>query len=771
MKQTTGMKSLRIKIAIGYSIILVLIGGIVCTYLYEWKKMEGLENESRQIDSAHQNIHSLYVRIAELSLISETVMEWTERDSKLYHRKQIELDSLLSGMKTLHPHQGIDSMRYLLADKEELLHHIALLFEKQETTNQEIAKQVPAIARKSTQQATSKKRGGFLGLFKKKLPEPATTTTMLHSFNKNVIARQQQQSRLITDYTDSLSTRNKLLNSHLKELINQIDAKGQSDLQQRKQTITATREETFRLISLLTAIVLVLLILSYIIIYRYSIRIRQYKISTNQLIKKLKHAVQENQDLLLARRKIMFTVTHELRTPLTAISGYAELISNETDRSRHDKYAETIQLASTRMVSLLNTLLNFFRLDCGKEQANPAPFHLQSIVETLNAEFLPQAKNKGIALAVTSCNDAVAFGDKERIIQIGSNLLSNAIKFTEKGTVTLKTEYSHKRFVLTVSDTGTGISEQQQQQIFTPFERLSNAATQDGFGLGLSIVRNIVKLLDGTIDLQSVEGEGCTFTARLPMPLAGNSLQEKEILAEKESIRPFSVLAFDNDEVLLAMTREMFARYGITCHTCLHVNELMENIRAKNYDLLITDLKMPEMNGFDVLELLRTSQVGNSRTIPVILVTASGSCRTEEVRAAGFAALLNKPFSSAELIETARGCIVEIHQEEKPDLSPLLAYGNKMEVLDRLIRETEKEMKQVAQAAERNDRKALGEWMHHLRSSWSIIHADKPLWDLYGVLQAPSKSSDEALHRAVDGVLAKGEDILQTARKRKEEHE
>lgn len=773
MKQTRGIISLRKKIAVGYALIIVLIGGIIYTYMNEWRQLEALDTETCHIRSLRQSVHEMYVRMVKLSLIGETVMEWDTIHSKQYHIQRLEIDTLLCGFKNIYPHQRIESLRRLLADKEEQLNRIVEIMERQDETHELIARQIPAITRKIIQQPEKKKRGGFLGLFKKKVSDNTITApaAMLRSLNNNVIARQQKQSLQLEGYVDSLTIRNNTLNLKLQELINQMDTKVQNDLQQREQAISATRERGYLLIGGLTVFVLVLLVLSYIIICKYVSRIRRYKAETESLIRKLEHSVQENKDLLLARRKIMFTVTHELRTLLTAISGYAELIAGGTDTTRYGDYAQTIRQASTHMVSLLNTLLNFFRLDCGKEEAHSSLFRLQDIAEILKAEFLPQAQNKGIGLNVTSCEDAVAFGDKERILQIGNNLLSNALKFTQKGAVALKTEYDSKVLTLMVSDTGTGISREQQQQIFIPFERLPNAATEDGFGLGLSIVLNLVKLLDGTIDLYSTPGEGSTFTVRLPIPLGEKSLQGKEMRVEKEAVRPFSVLVLDNDEVLLAMTGEMFARHGIFCHACRQVNDLMENIRTKNYDLLITDLKMPEMSGFDVLELLRTSRIGNSQEIPVILATASGACTEEEVQVAGFAALLGKPFSSTELLEIARRCTDNLRQEEEPDFSSLLEFGNPVKMLDKLIEETEKDMRQVAFVAGRNDRKALDEWVHHLRSSWAVIHADKPLWDLYTLLHAASTPSEDKFREAVEAVLAKGKVIMQAAQRRKEAEE
>ena len=161
------------------------------------------------------------------------------------------------------------------------------------------------------------------------------------------------------------------------------------------------------------------------------------------------------------------------------------------------------------------------------------------------------------------------------------------------------------------------------------FERLSNAAAKDGFGLGLSIVQRIVTMLGGTIRLESDKGKGSRFTVEIPMQTA-EELPERINQTQVHHNHTFhDVVAIDNDEVLLLMLKEMYAQEGIHCDTCTNAAELMELIRKKEYSLLLTDLNMPDINGFELLELLRTSNVGNSRDIPVIVTTASGSCGKE----------------------------------------------------------------------------------------------------------------------------------------------
>jgi len=371
--------------------------------------------------------------------------------------------------------------------------------------------------------------------------------------------------------------------------------------------------------------------------------------------------------------------------------------------------------------------------------------------------------NKGLSLSVKTGHDAIVLTDKERIIQIGNNLLSNAIKFTEEGGVSLTTVYTDGVLTITVEDTGTGMTEDEQQRVFGAFERLSNAAAQDGFGLGLAIVHNIVTMLHGKIRLNSAKGKGSRFSVEIPMQKA-EEVPEKEIQAYiHRQDRNLNVIAIDNDEVLLLMLKEMYAQKGIHCDTCTDAAELMEMIRRKEYNLLLTDLNMPGINGFELLELLRSSNVGNSRTIPVAVATASSSCDAEELLAKGFAGCLFKPFSISELMEISDKCATNGTPDGKPDFSSLLSYGNKVIMLDKLITETEKEMQAVRDAATRNDLQQLDALIHHLRSSWEILRADQPLRVLYGVLHGKAIPEESELSHAVTAVLNKGAEIIRLA--------
>ena len=759
-------------VASGYLLISLLIGCITYVWHSEWQDIEKLESDNRQIDELRKDINNIQIQLIEFSLFGETVLEWNNDDLKHYHTRRMAMDSMLCRFKSTYPAERIDSVRHLLEAKERQMYQIVQVLEQQQAINEKINRQVPVIVQKSVQEQPKKpKRKGLLGIFgKKEEAKPTITTTMLRSFNRNLLAEQQGQSRRLSEYADSLAARNAELNRQLKGLIRQIDRKVQADLQKREAEIAFMRERSFIQIGGLTGFVLLLLVISYIIIHRNANRIKLYKRETADLIKQLQQAVKKNEALIASRKKAVHTITHELRTPLTAIIGYAGLMQKDCNTDKIKVYVRNIRQSSDRMREMLNTLLDFFRLDNGKEQPNFSPCRISAITHILETEFTPIAMNKGLALTITNQTDTVVLTDKERILQIGNNLLSNAIKFTENGGVSLTTDYDNGVLKLIVKDTGTGMTEEEQQRVFDAFERLSNAATKDGFGLGLSIVQRIVTMLGGTIRLESEKGKGSRFTVEIPMQTA-EELPEQINQTRIHHDRTFhDVIAIDNDEVLLLMLKEMYAQEGVHCETCTDAAELMELIRKKEYSLLLTDLNMPEINGFELLELLRTSNVGNSKTIPVVVTTASGSCSKEELMERGFSGCLLKPFSISELMEVSDKCAMKGNRNEKPDFTSLLSYGNEAVMLEKLIAETEKEMLIIREAEQKTDFQELEALIHHLRSSWEILRADQPLRELYKLLHGNSTPDNEALNNAVTAVLDMGTDIIRLAKEERRKY-
>ena len=749
--------------------MLAVIAGMVVILIHERGRMREIDSEVHDLQSVRNDIHAAQLHITELSLLGESLISQENTDTAYYRRKRLSTDSLLLALKPRcrqHVRPGqIDTLRHLLADKETHLFRVVEVIGMQDAADSILVNHLPEVAERATRIRTvRKRRDNILGaLGAKKTVRVLPSAGELHTFSDSLIAMQQESMEDMETSADSLHARNQALNARLSLLIKHLDRQAQEACSLREHKILeAQNRSTLLLASTLSAAIL-LLVLFHIAIHREIRRNLSEKKKREGLIDELQASNEKNRQLLQFRRNLMQTVSHELRTSLTAISGNAELLLRDEvpeDRTRHIRI---VRESADRMASMTTELLEFFRLENRKEKLNIRPFRSGSIATVLETEFAPLAEAKGIEFVTDNRTTEVLGGDKERILRIGSNLLSNALKFTRSGRITLHTDYKDGLFTLSVQDTGTGIPKEKQEQIFAPFERLGNAVTQDGFGLGLAIVANLVKLMQGSASVESEPGKGSRFTVVLPLPKAEEVPEEEKAKDVHPSLAGCSVLAIDNDPVTLRLMREMYLQCGVSCDTCLTLTDLTDRIRDKDYDLLITDLKMPEANGYEILELLRMSDIGNSRTIPVVAATAAGYVSEDELREAGFSGLLPKPFSIDELMETTRHYSRE-RRNRQPDFSALLAFGDKRKTLEELIAETKKDMEEVRRVSERKDLAALNGWVHHLRSSWMVIRTERPLQKLHEAIHKEPRSDEEVAY-AVRVVLEQGGTIIKAAGK------
>lgn len=393
---------------------------------------------------------------------------------------------------------------------------------------------------------------------------------------------------------------------------------------------------------------------------------------SNRYRQQLEVANKRAEDLLVAREKLMLAITHDFKAPLGSIMGYTELLSRLTEDERQRFYLDNMKSSSEHLLKLVSDLLDFHRLDLNKAEVNRVTFNPSQLFDEIYVSFEPLTAAKGLAL---QCHVAPELNgryisDPLRLRQIVNNLLSNAVKFTQKGEISLTAGYDSSKLTIAIADTGKGMALEDRERIFQEFTRLSGAQGEEGFGLGLSIVKKLVTLLEGTIDVQSTLGKGSCFTVTLPLYPVGNSaiengeLENKKIVAPSTesisvdevnmipSMKVIRILLIDDDKIQLNLTAAMLKQHGIDAVCCEQLEELIEQLRLSTFDILLTDIQMPEINGFDLVRLLRASNISQARTIPVIAVTARSEMDKVALQEHGFAGCLHKPFTVRELLTT-----------------------------------------------------------------------------------------------------------------------
>lgn len=507
-----------------------------------------------------------------------------------------------------------------------------------------------------------------------------------------------------------------------------------------------------------------LVILLYIIIHRDVNR--GYKIRLA-----LEAANKVNEELIAARKNMMLSVSHDLRSPLTAISGYAELLPGETDETQRNRYAENILRISRHVIGLANNLLHYYRLEAGKEQPDKEVFHPGKLIEDVALSFRPLADKKGLGLTVeTEGVNTMVEGDCIRLTQILNNLLANAVKFTRIGHVYIKAYYGNGQLRFFVRDTGAGISKEKQERIFMAFERQEGKRTEPGFGLGLSITAKLVELLGGTISVESRLEHGSTFEVCLPMPEADGRENAKEPQREYINLAGLKIVLIDDDLMQADMTRRMMHRNGISCDCCCNVKELMELLRNNRYDLLLTDMQMPETDGYEVLKLLRSSNLGQSKDIPVLAVTAGIDEKTDGLVEVGFAGCLHKFFSNNELLDTVAECMNgRIPQRQDADFSTLLeGEDDRKGMLDMFVQDTEKILADLQEAVGAEDYGKISAFIHKGAPLWETIRIGIPTVELERLASLSPEVWNKALLREVRQLVEAVVRAVETAKRLRE---
>ena len=545
-------------------------------------------------------------------------------------------------------------------------------------TQQRVQRRV--TARRDTVVTQPKKKGFFRRLGEVFVPprkdsavqvqttlEVATDTVLdaynpvdsLHAKLRTVAQQKKATNSVIQRRKRTLQRLDHALSARIDSLLKGYEQETLLRAREEAEYQKAVRHRSATIISGIAAGAVALSVIFLVMIWRDVTRSNRYR-------RQLEEANRFAEELLASREKLMLAITHDFKAPLGSIMGYADLLSRLTVDGRQRFYLDNMKTSSEHLLKLVTDLLDFHRLDLHKAEINRVTFHPARLLEEIYVSFEPLTSAKGLSLKCEIDPElkGTFISDPLRLRQIVNNLLSNAVKFTSEGGITLTASFvpkgdpafSGNHLKLSVIDTGKGMEPGDRERIFQEFTRLPGAQGEEGFGLGLSIVRMLVQLLEGRIEVDSVLGKGSTFTLRVPLyPVALNDTSEvnEQNNANSSSLpaqtSALHILLIDDDRIQLTLTSAMLAQSGITSVSCLQLDELLEALRTDTFDVLLTDVQMPAMNGFDLLNLLRASNIPQAKTIPVIAVTARSDMQREEFLKHGFAGSLHKPFMVNEL--------------------------------------------------------------------------------------------------------------------------
>lgn len=578
--------------------------------------------------------------------------------------------------------------------------------------------------------------------------------------------QQREATELVQRRQRTLNRLNRQLTARIDTLVRNYEETTLTEAHQAAMRRQAARIHSARMIGGVAAGAVVLAAIFLAIIGRDITRSNRYR-------RQLEEARRRAEDLLAMREKMMLAITHDFKAPLGSIIGYADLLSRLTVDERQRFYLNNMKASSQLLLRLVVDLLEFHRLDQGKAEVHRVAFRPSHLMEEIVTGFEPVAAAKGLALRNTTdpALDGSFISDPIRIRQIADNLLSNAIKFTDSGSVSLAASYSNRHLVLTITDTGKGMEPADRERIFQEFTRLPGAQGKEGFGLGLSIVRMLVQLLEGDISVDSIPGKGSTFTVRIPIyPLAiskDNAHAETPLSATSttgptEALdHPLQVLLIDDDRIQLQLTQAMLGSAGISTCTCIQVDEVLDALRTNEFDVLLTDVQMPALSGIDLLKLLRASNIHQAQTIPVIAVTARSDAQREQYLSLGFAGLLHKPFTVQELLSEVRGTPLPHRSAQGNGLNfqALLAFAGQDEqarhdILQSFIKETHTNAERLRTAIGENDPMQIAAIAHKMLPLFRMLGAQTAVTGLEKLERGASAALSDELREVANNTLA-----------------
>lgn len=354
------------------------------------------------------------------------------------------------------------------------------------------------------------------------------------------------------------------------------------------------------------------------------------------------------------KSRFIAMMSHEFRTPLASIINYADLAADESASANTVlKSVETISRSARHLTSLVESVLDDASLDAGQIELTERDFDIYDLLDDIAAMMAPLAAEKGLSFGTSVDDDLprVVHADEIRLRQILINLLGNAVKFTVTGGVTLVATYNDGRLIVTVSDTGPGISVEDQERVFQAFERGSSKG-RTGAGLGLTITLRLVELMQGEVSLDSAPGEGCTVSVHVPVGRgSGDPLNDGSIFplpdADTIAAKPLSILLCDDDDDMVALIEHYLHRSGYGLITSSDTSEAIAKTLKFVPDLVLMDCNVPGVGGVGAAKVLREKGYTN----PIVALTASKLSSSEKE---AFTKFFRKPAPMQELLTEIR---------------------------------------------------------------------------------------------------------------------
>lgn len=830
------MFSTSFKIVIGY---ILLVGLLIGAFTYTMQQMNLLTTPTSlrdQLDHRRHITHRIISQLYDAEIIGQTLRTGKLNEYYHYLKAMKEVNASIDTLETILTdtlqQARLDTVRTLLQNKQWNMYAVLEAMRNtptdqiyQEQLDSLIAQQdsllsTPHIRRKVITHHNSytihhKKKGFFKRLADVFAPGKEDSTqvsnviqeeytdtldevyspidtisSMITGIQHKVFQTRQKETEMLNTRISSL----RVIGSGLSQRVNQLLENIEHDEQEAARTKLMQEEEIRKEAAETMAKIA---IAAFVLVLVFSIVIARDITRNNHYRRELEKAKSYAENLLVAREKLMLTITHDIKAPAGSIIGYIDLLIRLVNDRRQQFYLSNMKSSAQHLLALVTSLLDYHRLEAGKMDLHPVAFNPHELLTDIYNSFLPLAEKKQLQLDFKEKlpETLTLEGDPFRIRQIVENLLSNALKFTAAGGITLQAEYHGNQFVFSISDTGCGMTASEQERIFKEFTRLSSAQGQEGFGLGLSITRKLVELLLGRIDIESAPGKGSTFKVSMPLPSISPKpapgSKEPAITLPKIHLR---IAIIDDDRIQMHLTEAMLHNaaeevkgFKVEAVCCEQPEELIEQLKNRTFDLVFTDIQMPAMNGFELLHHLRNQNFAQAQSIPVIAITARGDMNENDFQQKGFAGMLQKPFNQSELKKVVKNALPHLtvsdnipdtspvqkeahetspHTDQPYNFSPLTAFSEDdpeaaKEILRTFAQETQKNMEKLQTAISNKDMEALCATAHKMLPTFLMIEAQKAIPMLKWLeQQRGTQTYTPEAEQAAEAVIAETKQVL-----------
>ena len=830
------MFSTSFKIVIGY---ILLVGLLIGAFTYTMQQMNLLTTPTSlrdQLDHRRHITHRIISQLYDAESIGQTLRTGNLNEYYHYLKAMKEVNASIDTLETILTdtlqQARLDTVRTLLQNKQWNMYAVLEAMRNtptdqiyQEQLDSLIAQQdsllsTPHIRRKVITHHNSytihhKKKGFFKRLADVFAPGKEDSTqvsnviqeeytdtldevyspidtisSMITGIQHKVFQTRQKETEMLNTRISSL----RVIGSGLSQRVNQLLENIEHDEQEAARTKLMQEEEIRKEAAETMAKIA---IAAFVLVLVFSIVIARDITRNNHYRRELEKAKSYAENLLIAREKLMLTITHDIKAPAGSIIGYIDLLIRLVNDRRQQFYLSNMKSSAQHLLALVTSLLDYHRLEAGKMDLHPVAFNPHELLTDIYNSFLPLAEKKQLQLDFKEKlpETLTLEGDPFRIRQIVENLLSNALKFTAAGGITLQAEYHGNQFMFSISDTGCGMTASEQERIFKEFTRLSSAQGQEGFGLGLSITRKLVELLLGRIDIESAPGKGSTFKVSMPLPSISPKpapgSKEPAITLPKIHLR---IAIIDDDRIQMHLTEAMLHNaeeevkdLKVETVCCEQPEELIEQLKSRTFDLVFTDIQMPAMNGFELLHHLRSQDFAQAQSIPVIAITARGDMNENDFLQKGFAGMLQKPFNQSELKKVVKNALTHLtvsdnipdtlpvqkethetspHTDQPYNFSPLTAFSEDdpeaaKEILRTFAQETQKNMEKLQTAISNKDMEALCATAHKMLPTFLMIEAQKAIPMLKWLeQQRGTQTYTPEAEQAAEAVIAETKQVL-----------